>query len=169
MTPEIVTIGVYGFAETSFFQALHDARVDTLCDIRQRRGVRGSTYAFANSQRLQARLAELGIRYIHRKDLAPGKAVRERQYAADKLNKTAKRQRTTLSPEFIEAYREEILAGFDSEQFVADLGPDAQVVALLCVEREPAACHRSLVAERLENDLFVTTTHILPAIQPGRF
>jgi len=163
MTPEIITIGVYGFAETSFFQALQDTEVDTLCDIRQRRGVRGSTYAFANSQRLQARLAELGIRYIHRKDLAPSKAVRERQYAADKLNKTAKRQRTTLSPAFIEAYRQEILAGFDSEQFVADLGPDVRVMALLCVEREPAACHRLLVAERLENDLNATVKHVLPA------
>jgi len=153
---------VYGFAEASFFQALQDAGVDTLCDIRQRRGVRGSTYAFANSQRLQARLAELGIRYMHRKDLAPNKQVRERQRAADKLSKTAKRQRTTLSPAFIAAYRQEILAGFDSAQFIADLGPEARVVALLCVEREPAACHRSLVAERLEDDLFVTTTHILP-------
>jgi uncharacterized protein (DUF488 family) len=163
MTPEFVTIGVYGFAETSFFRALQDAGVDTLCDIRQRRGVRGSTYAFANSQRLQARLAELGIRYIHRKDLAPGKQVRERQHTADKASKTAKRQRATLSPAFIAAYREEILAGFDSEQFVADLGPKARVVALFCVEREPAACHRSLVAERLEKDLTITITHILPA------
>jgi len=162
MTPEFVTIGVYGFVEPSFFQALQNAGVDALCDIRQRRGVRGSTYAFANSQRLQARLAELGIRYMHRRDLAPSKTVRERQYTADKLSKTAKRQRATLSPEFIDAYREEILADFDSAQFIADLGPEARVVALLCVEREPAACHRSLVAERLEEDLSVTVKHILP-------
>ena len=162
MIPEFITIGVYGFAESQFFQALQDAGVDLLCDIRQRRGVRGSTYAFANSQRLQARLAELGIGYIHRKDLAPTKSVRERQKAADKSSKTAKRQRSTLSPEFIAAYQQEILDGFDSEQFVADLGPDTQVVALLCVEREPAACHRLLVAKRLENDLFVTIAHVLP-------
>ncbi|MFN2179799.1 MAG: hypothetical protein ACK2UV_09955, partial [Candidatus Promineifilaceae bacterium] len=58
--PAIVTIGVYGFDETTFFQALKDAGVDTFCDIRRRRGVRGSRYAFANSKRLQKRLAELG-------------------------------------------------------------------------------------------------------------
>lgn len=42
MKPTIVTIGVYGFDEQSFFQALQDAQIDTLCDIRARRGVRGS-------------------------------------------------------------------------------------------------------------------------------
>jgi len=36
--------------------------VDTFCDIRARRGVRGSEYAFANHQRLAARLAERNIR-----------------------------------------------------------------------------------------------------------
>ena len=103
MTPEFVTIGVYGFDETGFFQALHDAGVDTFVDIRRRRGVRGAAYAFANSQRLQARLAELGIRYVYRPDLAPSKAVRQAQEAADKASKTAKRQRTELDPAFVEA------------------------------------------------------------------
>lgn len=162
MTPEFITIGVYGFDEEAFFQALQDAGVTTFCDIRQRRGLRGSTYAFANSQRLQARLAELGIRYLHRKDLAPTPEVRARQDAADKRNKVAKRQRTTLGPEFIEAYREEVLADFDARQFVEELGPDAGVVALFCVEREPAACHRSLVAERLEADMGVEVQHLTP-------
>ena len=46
MNPKIVTIGVYGFDETGFFRALQDAEVDTFCDIRDRRGVRGATYAF---------------------------------------------------------------------------------------------------------------------------
>jgi hypothetical protein len=86
MQPKIVTIGVYGFDEDSFFEALCKAKVDTFCDIRSRRGVRGSTYAFANSLRLQTRLAELGIRYLYRKDLAPTQAVRDRQAAADKVS-----------------------------------------------------------------------------------
>lgn len=64
MKPAIMTIGVYGFDEQSFFQALQNARVDTLCDIRARRGVRGSDYAFANSERLQKRLTELNIRRV---------------------------------------------------------------------------------------------------------
>jgi uncharacterized protein (DUF488 family) len=78
---KIVTIGVYGFDAESFFAALQRAGVDTLCDIRRRRGVRGSEYAFANRARLEARLAARGIRYVHRLDLAPSTALREAQYA----------------------------------------------------------------------------------------
>ena len=162
MTPEFVTIGVYGFDEAGFFQALQDAGVDTFCDIRRRRGVRGSAYAFANSQRLQGRLAELGIRYVYRSDLAPSLEVRRAQEAADKATKTAKRKRTVLGTAFVEAYRRESLDGFDSRQFVVDLGEESRVVALFCVERLPAACHRSLVAERLEAELATTVRHLLP-------
>ena len=61
----IVTIGAIGYTAESFFQALQNANVDTFIDVRRRRAVRGREYAFANSQRLQARLAELGIRYVH--------------------------------------------------------------------------------------------------------
>jgi len=35
-------------------------------------------------------------------------------------------------------------------------------VALFCVEREPAACHRSLLAERLGKDLGIEVEHIIP-------
>jgi len=162
MTPDFVTIGVYGFDEASFFQALQDAGVDIFCDIRRRRGVRGSAYAFANSRRLQARLADLGIRYVYRADLAPSPAVRQAQELADKASKTAKRQRAILDAPFVEAYRREVLDGFNGRQFVVALGEEARVVALFCVERLPAACHRSLVAARLEADLGVHVRHLLP-------
>ena len=162
MAPDFVTIGVYGFEEDDFFKALVDAGVGLFCDIRQRRGVRGSTYAFANSQRLQGRLAEMGIAYIHRKELAPSREVRALQDAADKESKTAKRKRSALSDAFVEAYRREYLGAFDSEAFVSELGPEANVVALFCVEREPAACHRSLLSERLERDLGIQVKHIVP-------
>ena len=38
MKPKIVTIGVYGFDEDSFFEALRKAKVDTFCDIRKPAG-----------------------------------------------------------------------------------------------------------------------------------
>ena len=130
---KIITIGVYGFDETGFFDALCQAKVDTFCDIRSRRGVRGATYAFANSNRLQARLAELGIRYIYRKDLGPTKIVREKQAAADKATKTAKRKRTRLGEAFIEAYHTECLAEFDPQSLLDELESDARVCStVLC-------------------------------------
>lgn len=162
MKPKIVTIGVYGFDEDSFFQALCKAKVDTFCDIRSRRGVRGSTYAFANSLRLQGRLAELGIRYLYRKDLAPTKTVRDRQVAADKATKTAKRKRTVLGEAFIAAYHTECLTAFDPDSLLEDLEENAQVVALFCVEKDPEACHRSLVADKLAKELRLEVENILP-------
>lgn len=162
MTPKIVTIGVYGFDEDSFFDALCKARVDTFCDIRSRRGVRGSTYAFANSLRLQTRLAELGIRYLYRKDLAPTQSVRDRQVAADKATKTAKRKRTVLGKAFITAYHTECLAAFDPDSLLDDLEENAQVVALFCVEKDPEACHRSLVADKLAKELKLEVENIVP-------
>ena len=162
MKPKIVTIGVYGFDEARFFRALQDAKVDTFCDIRSRRGVRGSTYAFVNSQRLQARLADLGICYLHRKDLAPSKAVRAKQAETDKATKTVKRQRIGLGRAFIEGYLHECLTHFQPKSLIDDLKPDAQVVALFCVEQEPAACHRSLVADKLAKELSFEVEHILP-------
>ena len=162
MKIKIITIGVYGFDESSFFEALRKAEVDTFCDIRSRRGVRGATYAFANSMRLQARLAELGIRYIHRKDLGPTKVVREKQAAADKATKIAKRKRTALGEAFIEAYHTECLAAFEPQNLLDELASDARVVALFCVEKVPEACHRSLVADKLAKTLNLEVEDILP-------
>ena len=121
-----------------------------------------ATYAFANSMRLQARLAELGIRYIHRKDLGPTKAVREKQAAADKATKIAKRKRTALGEAFIEAYHTECLAAFEPQNLIDELASDARVVALFCVEKVPEACHRSLVADKLAKTLNLEVEDILP-------
>ena len=159
---KFVTVGVYGFTADAFFQALQGAGVDTFCDIRWRRGVRGREYAFANSGRLQQRLAELGVRYLHLRDLAPTPELRLRQAAADKAEGTTKRKRAALGEVFIIGYREERLAAFDSRRFVEQLGSGARTVALFCVEREPAACHRSLLAERLRQDLDVEVVHLTP-------
>jgi hypothetical protein len=162
MTIKLVTVGVYGFDEAGFFQALQEAQVDTLCDIRQRRGVRGAAYAFANSRRLQAKLAELGVRYLQCKELAPTGNIRQLQKAADSQNRRAKRQRRSLSPAFVAAYQEGILARFDSQSWLDGLPPDTKVVALCCVEREPLACHRSLLAGKLEQELGLPVEHIVP-------
>ena len=57
----VATIGVYGFSAETFLHPLREANVGLLLDVRQRRGVRGSEYAWANSARLQAALDRAGI------------------------------------------------------------------------------------------------------------
>lgn len=148
--PTIATIGVYGFDRDSFLRTLADAGIDLVLDVRQRRGVRGSEYAWANAQRLQAALAEAGIRYSHHKELAPTTELRERQYEEDARRGEGKRSRTVLSPAYAAGYTEQILDPADLDEVVRWIGPNH--AALLCVEREPEACHRSLIAARLERD-----------------
>lgn len=156
----IATIGVYGFDAETFLDALREAGVGIVLDVRQRRGVRGHEYAWANSQRAQAELAEAEIGYEHRKELAPTTAMREAQYRADAAEGEGKRNRTHLSPEFERLYTEQVLAP-------ADLGPIAELAretlpALLCVERDPEACHRSLVAAHLEREFGLEPLHLRP-------
>ena len=162
MQPKIVTIGVYGFDKDSFFKALIDANIDTFCDIRLRRGMRGSTYAFVNSESLQRSLSEIGIRYVHMKELAPTQFIRERQKQEDKKMGVAKRTREELSEDFIRAYEEECLSHVEPEQFIEQIGKDAKVVGLFCVEREPGACHRSLVARQFAQALGLQVEHVRP-------
>jgi uncharacterized protein (DUF488 family) len=162
MPVALVTLGVYGFGEAAFFTALHEARVDTFCDVRARRGVRGRGYAFANHRRLVARLTDAGIRYCHFRDLAPSRELRAEQRAADRFQRRAKRNRDRLDPEFIARYQSECLAHLAAGDFLARLGAEARVVALCCVERDPAACHRSLLAVWLGRQLGCEPLHLQP-------
>jgi uncharacterized protein (DUF488 family) len=157
---KIVTIGVYGFDKDGFFKALLDAGIDTFCDIRLRRGMRGSEYAFVNSESLQNRLQELGIRYIHVKDLAPSQTIREKQKQEDEKLGIAKRNRKVLGETFIHEYEKECLSHFNSYEFLKMIGLETEVIGLFCVEREPHACHRSLAANRLARDLELPVEHM---------
>ena len=67
-----------------------------------------------------------------------------------------KRSRTQLAPEYVERYTREILDRADLEPIAVD------GAALLCVERDPEACHRSLIAERLAAEHGLAVTHLRP-------
>jgi uncharacterized protein (DUF488 family) len=146
-----LTIGVFGRDEGGFFSALEDAGVDAFIDIRQRRGVRGSQYAFVNSNRLQTRLLEMGVPYVHLKDLAPTTAVRDAQKQADARVGVAKRERRSLGSAFIDAYETEILGPLDPQAILDQFPEGCSRPVLFCVEGMPEACHRSLTAEWLRN------------------
>jgi uncharacterized protein (DUF488 family) len=155
------TIGVYGFTLARFLDELAGARVRTVLDVRQRRGVRGSEYAWANSLRLQAALTAAGVAYRHHPELAPTTALRELQYREDARLGVGKRSRVELAPAYRERYTAEILDRVDLDEILGRL-PGGEVFALLCVERDPEACHRSIVAARLAADHGVRVTHIRP-------
>lgn len=155
----IFTIGVYGKSVEDFFGALKRASVDTFCDIRLRRGVRGSQYAFVNSKRLQSELAGRGIAYRYVQELAPTQRIRELQHAADAESEATKRTREELGETFKRHYIDEVLGRFDQMQFKRSLSGSQRIV-LFCVEGPATACHRSLVASRLGTDWNVPVEHL---------
>lgn len=158
--PILRTIGVYGFDRDSFLAALSGAGVDLLLDVRQRRGVRGSEYAWANAKRLEAALDETGIGYSHLSELAPTTEMRQLQYAEDERRGEGKRSRTELAPAYVERYTAEVLDQVDLAPIVKWIGSSQP--ALLCVERDPEACHRSLIADRLSREFGFEVEHLRP-------
>ena len=151
---KIYTIGVYNSTESSYFHKLQDNNIDLFCDIRQRRGVRGSQYKYVNSNYLQSKLQELGITYKYVKELAPTEDIRQKQKNADKSNGETKKQRTVLGAVFKSEYLKRILEPFDMAKFANDLqASSARNIAFFCVEEHAAACHRSLVAQKLSSIL----------------
>jgi len=157
----VATIGVYGFTAGTFLDELADAGVGLLLDLRQRRGVRGPDYSWANSARLQRALAAADVGYRHVKDLAPTTELRRLQYREDDRQGVGKRSRVTLASAYAERYTREILDPFDLGALVAEL-PSDSVTALLCVECDPEACHRSLVAARLHAEHGLPVTDLRP-------
>src|SRR3954454_18087891 len=131
----VATVGVYGATSAGFLAALRGADVGLLVDVRQRRGVRGSDYAWANSLRLQKALDEADIAYRHRIDLAPTTDLRQLQYREDSKRGEGKRSRSVLAPEYRRRYLAEVLDKVDLAAFVRSLPVD-RASALLCVERE---------------------------------
>jgi uncharacterized protein (DUF488 family) len=157
---EFFTIGVYNSTEQEYFNKLTDNQIDTFCDIRQRRGVRGAKYSFVNSNRLQARLNELDIKYGHVIDLAPTSEIRDLQKEVDLQQGELKRDRDKLGKVFTIAYKDRILSKFDFESFLDKLDEiGSRRVVLFCVEEKPEACHRSIVTDKLEQ-LGYKITHL---------
>lgn len=161
MSQRVLTIGAYGFGPDEFFNALEGAEADVFLDIRQRRGLRGSRYAFANVGRLSAALERRGIAYRHIKDLAPDPEIRDLQRKADAAAGELKSGRLELAPEFTEAYAAAKLDPFDWELLAKELKPYRAPV-LFCVEQHPEGCHRSLVAPRLAQTLKAEVVNLTP-------
>jgi uncharacterized protein (DUF488 family) len=156
----IFTVGVYGADLDGFLAALGEAKVDLLLDVRQRRGVRGAQYSWANAARLEASLREAKIGYQHLPELAPTTSMREAQYEADEAKGVGKRDRTVLAPAYVERYTEEILDPADLDPLIRFIG--RSTAALLCVERDAAACHRSLIAARIAREQGARIVNLRP-------
>ena len=160
--PTIATIGVYGWT----LDAWLDGAAGRRRPARPRRpaAARGPGQRVRLGERAAAagRPRRSGIAYEHRKELAPTTELRQLQYAEDDRLGVGKRSRVDLAPEYVERYAREILGQVDLRPIVEEL-PAAGAAALMCVERDPEACHRSLIADRLAAEFGLSVTHLRPA------
>jgi uncharacterized protein (DUF488 family) len=158
---EFFTIGVYNSTEEEFFEKLIKNQIDTFCDIRQRRGVRGAKYSFVNSNRLQYKLNELEIKYGYIPELAPTTEIRELQKEIDLEKGELKKERHVLGKIFISEYKNKVLNKFDSETFIEKLNQvGANRITFFCVEEFPEACHRSIISEMLHERFNYNIIHL---------
>jgi uncharacterized protein (DUF488 family) len=128
----VATIGYEDATPAGLVAALKQAGIATVVDVR----------AIANSRRpgfakraLSAALAEAGIGYDHMPALGTPAAGRQ----AARAGKAAVMHRIFLRH----------LAGVEPQAALAELKERAvrETVCLLCLEADPAICHRTLVAE----------------------
>lgn len=136
MAKILFTIGYEGIVPDRLTAALKGAGVDTLADVR---AVANSRKRGFSKNALKAGLEEARLGYVHFRGLGTPKAGREAARADD----------TGLMRRI---FCEEVLDTADGGlalDALADLG-ERVPVCLLCFEREPARCHRRVLAERLE-------------------
>ncbi len=145
--PDIFTIGYEGADPDRFLAALKGAWVAVLADVR---AVALSRKRGFSKGALRESLEREGLGYRHFRDLGTPKPGREAARAGDAA--TLRR-----------IYCDEVLAAGAAGAALDELADLAhsRPVCLLCFERDPALCHRRLLAERLAGrgltavDLFV--------------
>lgn len=161
---KVYTLGVYGRTEESFFRCILDNNIDLFIDVRRRRGMRGKIYSFVNSKTLQRRLLELNVKYFHAKDYSPTTEIRNLQKEVDQRTNTLKRKRAKMSCEFIRAYKETVLQRYPASLLIESIKNEfdetISSICLFCVEAEPEACHRSILAEALNEHLMTQVRHL---------
>jgi uncharacterized protein (DUF488 family) len=161
MIPYFYTLGVYGLNSDQFFEKIVSNNIDTFIDIRRRRAVRGSEYVFVNSNRLQSKLTEIGINYIHLSELSPTEEIISIQKDYDKSHNVATRKRDKLSGIFISEYKKNILDKYDMNNLFDTLKSLGSKKALFfCVEIEANACHRSIITQKLHQEYSCKIIHL---------
>lgn len=133
--PTIWTIGYELLMPEPLVAELQAAGVDRVIDVRfhpqsRRPGM--------SKTRLAARLSEAGIAYEHRRALGTPPDLRA-LYKAGRIDEAAAGYRGHVEDH----------AGQELDELVADLEAGGPRTALLCLEAEPASCHRREITEAL--------------------
>lgn len=141
----ICTIGYEGSDLEDFVAALKMAEIAVLLDVRELPISRRKGFS---KNKLAVRLSEAGIEYVHIKGLGDPKAGREAARAGrlDEFRRVFNAHKK--SPEY--------KSGLE----IASNRAHSQRVCLMCYERNPSECHRTIVASDLSNILNLSIKHL---------
>lgn len=142
---KIWTIGYENVGQGDFVAALKDAKIKTLIDVRE---VANSRRAGFSKKSLAAALDEAGIAYVHMKPLGTPKAGREAARKGD-----SKTMRRIFEAKMVEPESQLALSE------AAELANKGRV-CLMCLEHDWSDCHRTIVAQHLEDDFGIKPTHL---------
>lgn len=145
------TIGYEKAGVPDFIASLQAAKVKTLIDVRE---VANSRRAGFSKKALAASLDEAGIAYVHMKALGTPKAGRE----------AARRGDVKTMHRIFEAR----LAEPESRLALAETAALAKKgrVCLMCLEHDWRDCHRSIVADKLQQEFGLSPAHLSPEPSP---
>jgi uncharacterized protein (DUF488 family) len=149
MKSSIYTIGYEGVTLETFVQTLKSAEIDILLDVR---AVPVSRKPGFSKNKLAARLAEDGIRYLGLRELgtpAEGRAA-ARKGRIGEMQKIFKMQLKTEDAQRDLAEAESVVRSHNA--------------CLLCFEHDPRSCHRLLVAETLAERTRQPVMHLKPPV-----
>lgn len=144
---KVWTIGYEKVGQADFVAALKDAKIKTLIDVRE---VANSRRAGFSKKSLTAALDEAGIVYVHMKSLGTPKAGREAARKGDSETMRRVFEAKLVEPESQLALSE-----------AAELAKKGRV-CLMCLEHDWRECHRTIVAQHLEDEFGVTPLHLSP-------
>ena len=133
--PRVFTIGYENAPQAKVLQALKEAGVTLLIDVR---AVAASRRAGFSKTILASSLKDEGIGYLHLRALGTPKAGRE----------AARAGRTAEMHDIFEAHMAEPKAQMALRE-AAGIARERSA-ALLCYEADPAECHRRILARALE-------------------
>jgi len=142
---KVWTMGYENVGQADFVAALKDAKIKTLIDVRE---VANSRRAGFSKKALAAALDEAGIAYIHLKSLGTPKAGREAARKGDTETMRRIFEAKMVEPESQLALSE-----------TAELARKSRV-CLMCLEHDWRDCHRTIVAQHLEDDFGIKPTHL---------
>lgn len=146
---KLATIGYEHATPDAVLAELKSAKVAVLVDVR---AVTSSRRPGFSKNQLTAELAERGIGYVHLRGLGTPKEGRQAVHAGHPEEMRRIYARHMKTPE----------AKHDYEALL-QLARGRKKLCLLCYEHDPDFCHRTILAERVHEEIGTTIEHLRPS------